>query len=141
MFRFGETKIAKEKFYAAKKPIKIWDVNVDNIVISKLIGTKTNSKYLIEYLDKAVRPLVLIMPKIRAYVKTFKVKNGDKDKNNKLISFLIYDEKLLEKYKAVWTKIEDLKNIELNALPVYDAKYIKTKIRTYDNKYILTFVG
>ena len=141
MFRFGETKIAKEKFYAAKKPIKIWDVNVDNIVISKLIGTKTNSKYLIGYLDKAVRPLVLIMPKIRAYVKTFKVKNGDKDKSNKLMSFLIYDEKLLEKYKAVWTKIEDLKNIELNALPVYDGRYIKTKIRTYDNKYILIFVG
>ena len=37
MLRFGETKIAKEKFYATKKPIKIWDVNVENIVISKLI--------------------------------------------------------------------------------------------------------
>ena len=28
-------KVAKEKFYDEKKPIKIWDVNVDNIVISK----------------------------------------------------------------------------------------------------------
>ena len=28
----------------------------------------------------------------------------------------------------------DLKNIELNALPVYDDRYIKTKIRTYGNK-------
>ena len=34
MLRFGETKVAKEKSYAAKKPIKIWDVIVDNIVIS-----------------------------------------------------------------------------------------------------------
>ena len=42
--------------------------------------------------------------------------------------------RLLEKYKAIWTKIEDLKNIELNALPVYDDKYIKTKIRTYKEK-------
>ena len=50
MLRFGETKIAKEKFYAAKKPINIWDVNVDNIVISKLVKTKINSKYLIGYL-------------------------------------------------------------------------------------------
>ena len=33
MLRFGETKAAKEKFYSAKKPINIWDVNVDNIVI------------------------------------------------------------------------------------------------------------
>ena len=32
-----------------------------------------------------------------------------KDKNNTLISFRINDEKLLEEYKAVWTKIEDLK--------------------------------
>ena len=47
MTRSGETVIAKEKFYAARKPIKIWDINVDHIVISKLVETKTNSKYLI----------------------------------------------------------------------------------------------
>ena len=38
--KFGDTKVTKEKFYAAKKPIKIWDINVDNIVISKLIELK-----------------------------------------------------------------------------------------------------
>ena len=43
--------------------MKISDVNVDNIVISKLVETKTNSKYLIGYLDKAIRSLVLIMSK------------------------------------------------------------------------------
>ena len=86
MLRFGETKIAKEKFYAAKKAINIWDVNVDNIVISKLVKRKTNSKYLIGYLDKVIRPLVLIMPKMGGYVKTFKVKDGDKDKKSKLMS-------------------------------------------------------
>ena len=62
-----------------KKPIKIWDVNVDNIVISKLIETKTNSKYLFGYLDNAIRPLVLIVPKISGHVKIFKVKDGGKD--------------------------------------------------------------
>ena len=31
MRRFGETKTAKEEFYAAKKSIKIRDVNVDKI--------------------------------------------------------------------------------------------------------------
>ena len=35
---------------------------------------------------------------------------------------------LLEKYKAIWDKIEDFKKIKLNALPVYDDRYIKTKI-------------
>ena len=73
MLRFGKKKAIKKTHYAAKKPIKIWDVNVDNIVISKLIETKTNSKYLIGYSDKAVRPSVLIMPKMSGYVNTFKV--------------------------------------------------------------------
>ena len=53
------------------------------------------------------------------YAKTLKVKKGD----NKLMSFCIDNEKLLEKYKAIWTKIEDLKNIELSALRVYDDSY------------------
>ena len=33
MVSFGEKEIAKEKFYTAKKPINIWDVIVDNIII------------------------------------------------------------------------------------------------------------
>ena len=70
-----------------------------------------------------------------------KLKLGDKDinKNNKLISFHIGDDRLLEKYKTIWTKIEDLKNIEWNALPVYDDKYIKAKIRTYGDKVYTIF--
>ena len=47
-------------------------------------------------------------------VKTINVK----DKNKKLMSFHINDEKLLEKCKTIWTKIEDLKNIELSALQI-----------------------
>ena len=47
--------------------------------------------------------------------------------------------KLLEKYKAIWTKIEDLKTIVLGALPVYDNKYLKTKIRTYCDKVYTNF--
>ena len=92
----GEREIAKEKFYATKMPFKIWDVIVDNKVILKLVITKTNSKYLIGYLDKTVRP--------------------------------------------IWTKIEELKNIKSNALPVYDDRYIKTKIRTYGDKVYASFL-
>ena len=54
------------------------------------------------------------------YAKTFKVV----DKINKLMSFCIDDEKLFEKYKAVWNKTEDLKNVKLNALAVYDDRYV-----------------
>ena len=42
MLRFGETKVTKETFHVAKKKktIKVWDDNVDNIVISKLVKRK-----------------------------------------------------------------------------------------------------
>ena len=52
-----------------QKTYKNLGCNVDNIVISKLIKTKTNSKHLIGYLDKVnkvAKPLVLIMPKMNA---------------------------------------------------------------------------
>ena len=97
MVRLGEKEIAKEKFYAAKKPIRIENVNADNIATSKLIKTKTKSKYLTGIkLEKAIRPFVLIMPIMSGYVKTFTVKEGDKDKHNKLMSCGIDDENLLE---------------------------------------------
>ena len=87
--------------------------------------------------DKAIRPLIFLIPKISNYVKTFKVKEGD----NKLMSFRIDDEKLSKKYEAIWTKIKDLNNIELNALQVYNDKHIKIKIRTYSNKVYTNFRG
>ena len=74
-----------------KKPINIWDVNIDNIVISKLVETKTNSKYLTRYSDKVKRLLVLILPQMSGFDKIFKLKY----KSNKLMSFYINDEKLL----------------------------------------------
>ena len=55
------------------------------------------------------------------------------------MSFHIDYENLLENYKAIWSKIEELKNIKLNALPFYDERYIKTKIRTYGDKIYTNF--
>ena len=42
---------------------------------------------MIRYLDKVMRPLVLILAKMSGYIKTFKVE----DKENKLIFFPIND--------------------------------------------------
>ena len=55
--------------------------------------------------------------------------------------FRIDDNKLLVKYKTIWAKIEDLKNIELNALPVYEGRFIKTIIRTYGDKVYTNVCG
>ena len=51
----------------------------------------------------------MILPKMSGFVQKFKVKDGDKDKNNKLVYFSIDGEKLLEKHEIIWTKMEDLK--------------------------------
>ena len=88
---------------------------------------------MIVYLDKVIRPLVLRLPKMSGYVKTFK------EKSDKLMSLWIDVDKLSEKYKTISSKIEDLKNVSLNALPVYDDRYIKPKIRTYGDKMYTNF--
>ena len=47
----------------------------------------------------------------------------------------------MEKHETIWTEIENFKNIILDALPVYDSRYIKIKIKTFgDIKFILIFV-
>ena len=51
MLIFGRTKLAKREIYGSKKSIKFWDVDGDNIIISKTIEMMNNPKYLIRYLD------------------------------------------------------------------------------------------
>ena len=53
---------------------------------------------MIGYFDKVIRPLVLVLPITSKYVKNFKNNDGDKNWNNKLMSFQIDDDKLFKKY-------------------------------------------
>ena len=48
----------------------------------------------------------MILPNMNGYVKTFKVKDWDKDKINKLMSFHIDDDKPLGKYKTIWVRLK-----------------------------------
>ena len=74
------------------KSTKIWDVDADNIVISKLIKTENNSKDLNAYLNEIISLLILISLKMNRYVTMFKFKN------KKLMSLSIDDDKPFEKY-------------------------------------------
>ena len=47
------------------------------------------------YLFEDIRSSLLILPKVRGYVKTFK------DKNGKSVSFCIDADKFFEKYKTI----------------------------------------
>ena len=71
-FWFSTRKLVFQKIL-----VNILNINVNSIVISKLIWAKSNSQFLIGYLDKVIRPLVSVLSKINtlkhAYVKIFKV--------------------------------------------------------------------
>ena len=82
---------------------------------------------MIRYLGGLIRRSVLILPKTSGCVKIFKDKG--EDKNNKLISLHIDYDKLFKKCKTIWTKLEDVQNIELGHLPVHDDRNIKTTVR------------
>ena len=55
------------------------------------------------------------------------------------MSFRIDNYKLTAKYKTISTKTEVLQNIELNALSVYDDRYIKIKITVNTDKFYTKF--
>ena len=60
---------------------------------------------------------------------------------NVTMSFKINDKKLLKNYSKIWERIESLLNIDFESTLVYgdDDKYIKTKIKIYENSIITNF--
>ena len=69
---------SKKNVMVAKILLKIWDVNADNIFISKLVETKNDSKYLIGYLGEVIRPQVLILAKTSGRVWLMSLRIYDK---------------------------------------------------------------
>ena len=57
------------------------------------------------------------------------------------MSFLIKDDKVLEKYEQIWDVIKNKLKIKFHSLPVYDKKYLKTKVREYDGVIKTNFLG
>ena len=44
------------------------------------------------------------------------------------------DDELLKKYNKVWKKVKNTINKEFNSKPVYNEKYLKGKIKSYNGK-------
>ena len=61
------------------------------------------------------------LPQLTGYAKHFN--NGDE-----LINLLVADKELLKKYSEIWNKIKNLFKKEFDKKPVYDNKYISTKV-------------
>ena len=52
----------------------------------------------------------------------------------KYMSFLIKDDELLEKYNEIWEKVKNSIKEEFDSKPVYNEKYLKAKIKSYNGK-------
>ena len=48
------------------------------------------------------------------------------------MSFLIKDEKLLEKYNKIWKNVSNIILKEFDSNPVCNEKYVKTKLKSYN---------
>ena len=68
------------------------------------------------------------------YIKHFY--NGGKN-----LSFKIEDERLYLKYAEIWNMIKKPLNTKLHSQPIYDDKYIKTKVKAFSSMINTLFSG
>ena len=111
-------------------------VNVDQIVVSdEFKHNNEGFKYFIGYEEGGIiKPLCIILPQLSGYIKYFE--NGGKN-----MSFLIKDDKVLEKYEKNWDVIKNKLNIKFHSLPVYDKTYLKANVREFDGVIKTNFLG
>ena len=48
------------------------------------------------------------------------------------VIFFIKDDEVWEKYEQIWDVIKNKLDIKFHSLPVYDTKYLKTKVKEYE---------
>ena len=92
-------------------------------------------KYFIGYQEnEIVKPLCIILPQTSGYTKYFQ--NGGKN-----ASFFLKDDEVLDKYNEIWDMIKNKLKIKFHSLPIYDKKYLKSKVREYGGKIKTNFLG
>ena len=123
--KFDNIRVNKKEFHKSKQPINLDSANVDKIVASdKFKHSDEGFRYFIGYKEgEIIKPLCIILPKIRGYIKYFE--NGGKN-----MSFIIKDDDVLDEYNEIWAKGE--LNMKFHSMLVYDEKYIKAKIREFN---------
>ena len=55
------------------------------------------------------------------------------------MSFLIKDDGLLEKDNEIWEKVKNSIKKEFDSKPIYNEKYLKAKIKSYNGKISTNF--
>ena len=73
-----------------------------------------------------MRPLCRFLPKMSAYRIDFD--------ETKQMSFFIEDDELFKKYNEIQEKVKSSIKKEFSRKPVYNEKYLKAKIKSYNRK-------
>ena len=60
---------------------------------------------------------------------------------SKCMSFLRKDDEFLEKYNEIWKKVENSIKKEFGSEPVYNEKYLKAKMKSYNGKISTDFLN
>ena len=143
---FDNKNIKKSDFYNKNKKIfNIDDIDVNKILVSEKeqYGKYKSFKYFIGYNDNdVIRPLYLELSQMTGCIHKFdENKNKNKKTNIITMSLKVKDKKLLKNYNKIWKKIEKLMNINFDSKPTYgnDDKYLKTKIKTYEDSITTNF--
>ena len=63
------------------------------------------------------------------------------ENGGKNISFIIKDDRVLDKYNEIWNKVKKTLNIKFHSIPVYDENYIKAKVREFNGVIKINFLG
>ena len=63
------------------------------------------------------------------------------DNGGKNMSFLIKNSEVWEKYEDIWNVIKNKLNIKFHSQPIYENKYLKTKVREFDGSIKTNFLG
>ena len=101
----------------------------------KFKRSDTVFKYFIGYKDDSiVRNLCIFLPQMSGFMKYF-------DNGGKNMSFMIEDYSALSKYIETWNNIKETKGIQFLSNPVFDEKYIKAKVKEFNDVVNTNFLG
>ena len=134
---FGDIVVNKKEFNASKQVIALNLVSKNKILLSDIFKHSDDGfKYFIGYLhdDDVITPLCIMLPQMSGYIKYF-------DNGCKNMSFKIEDESVYLKYTEIWNKIKKSLNAKFHSQPIYDDKYIKTKVKTFSSMINKLFSG
>ena len=141
---FDNKKIKISDFYKNKNK-KIF--NIDSIDVNKILVSKKYHMAKIIHLNTLLDIMIMIL--LDHYLQNFlkRLANKFKDKKTRIItttmSLMVKDKQLFKNYNKIWEKTKSLMRKKFDSKPFYanddNSKYIKTKIKTFNDSIITNF--